>query len=449
MSQADRLLSWRAVAALLLLVDAIAVALAVSIAYQARFRLQLLQLVPDVEPAAVWFVYPVFVAVSSGAFVAFGLYRMSEVGSGYEEYRHVAGACTVSAVALITISYVDEQIPLSRGFLVVAWASSIGLVCGARFLVRRLARYVARRGLRLRRLLIVGANQQAIALAHEMDSAAASSHVCGFLDDYRPRGQLLDGRRVLGEPMALYEVATEVGATHALVVESALSWESLRFVIRSMHYRRTPEVLLAPGMFDVSATPVHLSQLGSVLVLAPQANRIVGVEALLKRLVDLAIAVPTAIATFWLWAKLKGKTPLVWEDLRGHGGTPLRLPSFASNSLRIRHLSRLPYIWWVVAGRLSMVGPRPLGASDAHRFEPWTDVLSALKPGLLGPWWLISSEPIAVEKEIEADLRYARSYTPWMDLLIFWRVAIALLRRQAIGQRVSAGQTYVERSGSA
>jgi lipopolysaccharide/colanic/teichoic acid biosynthesis glycosyltransferase len=76
------------------------------------------------------------------------------------------------------------------------------------------------------------------------------------------------------------------------------------------------------------------------------------------------------------------------------------------------------------------------------------DVLNGLKPGLLGPWWLVSSEPMAVEKEIEADLRYARSYTLLMDLLIFWRVALALLQRRAIGRQVSARQVDAERSGS-
>jgi lipopolysaccharide/colanic/teichoic acid biosynthesis glycosyltransferase len=454
MSRVDRLLSWRAVAATLIVVDAVAVGLAVSGAYEARFRLQLVQLVPGVEPASPWFVFPVFIAVSLLAFLAFGLYRMSGVGSGYEEYRRVAVACTASAVALITISYVDERIALSRGFLVVAWISSVGLVCGARFLVRRLVRHLARRGLRLRRLLVVGANQQAIAIAHEMESATASSYVCGFLDEYRTKGELINGHTVLGEPMALYETATEIGATHALVVESALSWESLRFVIRSMHYRRTPEILLAPGMFDVSATPLHLSQLGSVLLLVPQASRIVGVEALLKRLVDLTIAVPTAIITLpaqaiiWLWLRLEGREPLVWQRVRGQGGTLMRLPSFDSDGLRSLHLSRLPYIWWVVAGLVSLVGPRPLVASEADRFEPWADVLNALKPGLLGPWWLVSSEPMAVEKEIEADLRYARSYTFWMDLLIFCRVALALLQRRAVGRQVSGRQQGAERAGS-
>jgi lipopolysaccharide/colanic/teichoic acid biosynthesis glycosyltransferase len=207
-------------------------------------------------------------------------------------------------------------------------------------------------------------------------------------------------------------------------------------------------------MFDVGATPLHLSQLGSALLLAPQASRIVGVEALLKRLVDLAIAIPTAIATlpaqamFWLWLKLEGREPLVWQSIRGHGGTFMRLPALDSHDLRNLHLSRLPYIWWVVAGRLSLVGPRPLVASQGHRFEPWMDVLNGLKPGLLGPWWLVSSEPMAVEKEIEADLRYARSYTLLMDLLIFWRVALALLQRRAIGRQVSARQVDAERSGS-
>jgi lipopolysaccharide/colanic/teichoic acid biosynthesis glycosyltransferase len=61
-------------------------------------------------------------------------------------------------------------------------------------------------------------------------------------------------------------------------------------------------------------------------------------------------------------------------------------------------------------------------------YERWGDVLAALKPGFIGPWWLSGhGRPAEVNEEIEADLNYARSYSIWLDLRILLAVGWALL----------------------
>src|SRR5207302_561211 len=127
---------------------------------------------------------------------------------------------------------------------------------------------------------------------------AACSTVLGFLSDYRPVGQQVEGLlKVVGEPTQLYELAKRFKATHAIVVQSALSWESLRFVVRSMHAEYGLEVLLAPGLFDVAATPLQFTQVGGATLLLPSASRIVGFEALFKRALDLALSIPGLLIT--------------------------------------------------------------------------------------------------------------------------------------------------------
>jgi len=67
--------------------------------------------------------------------------------------------------------------------------------------------------------------------------------------------------------------------------------------MQSMHQRRMPQILVAAGMFDINATPLQLVQLGSALLLESHASRVTGMEALLKRSLDVAIALPVLIAS--------------------------------------------------------------------------------------------------------------------------------------------------------
>lgn len=427
-AEQPRLLSWNRVRLVLLVADALAVAIALGVAFLGRFEVDVpgLAPVPDLNPL----VPPLILVVFLGTFALFGLYTMPRAaGSGYDEYRRVVTAATFALAAVVMASYLYYQVTVSRGFLLTTWAISLLLVPLARFLVRRLVRRWAGGGRVLRQVLVVGANQQGLAIAKELaGNPVASARVLGFLDEYRPTGSRLGGWEVLGDPMQLRPVAAEVGATHAVVVESALSWESLQHVVRTMHRRGGPEVLLAPGLFDVNATPLQLAQLGSTLLLVPRPTRIVGPEAFLKRLVDILAGLPLAVLSTPLQLILWRRPGVDRVPARGRFGDPVVLVSFRGERTRRAHLSRLPWLWQVVAGRLSLVGPKPVTAVDAERDAPWADLLEALKPGFLGPWWLLDrGEPASLDEEIEVDLHYARAYTAWMDLRILAAVLHALL----------------------
>jgi lipopolysaccharide/colanic/teichoic acid biosynthesis glycosyltransferase len=366
------------------------------------------------------------------------LYSMQFVGSGLYEYRAIVTYTTFAFAAIVIFGYIDDGLAISRAFLLIYWLSAIVLVGIGRFTARRLVRWWSRTRGGLRRVIIVGANEQGVQIARELASnPAACSTVLGFLSEYRPVGQHSGSKLpVLGEPMQLYEVSNRLGATHAVVVESALSWESLRFIVRSMHSSRAPEVLLAPGLLDVAATPLQSTQLGQVMLLVPRATRIVGFEAFFKRSLDLLIALPALVISLpiqlWIWIYLRTKgvgQPIKTFRALGFGGRTITVRQFEGGPLlRASHLSRLPSLWLVVRGAMSIVGPRPMVVGDHGLYERWSDVLTALKPGFIGPWWLsYSHRPTMIQLEIRADLEYARSYTIWADLRILQSVAFTLI----------------------
>jgi lipopolysaccharide/colanic/teichoic acid biosynthesis glycosyltransferase len=263
--------------------------------------------------------------------------------------------------------------------------------------------------------------------------------VIGFLSEYMPKGTLVMGaRRVLGEPMDLARIAEQHGVTRALVVESGLSWESLQAMVRAMHRSNGVAINLIPGLFDLHATPMSPQQLGPVLALAPHPTRIVGLDAAMKRVLDLTLGIPVFFITVPIMALLSAMSLL---SGRGHGleaepvvgsQAPFTMWNFEGPSWAKRaHLTRLPNLLFVLGGSMSLLGPRPLSRNRAEAHLDAMAFLESAKPGFIGPWWLVDkARPQDLEAEISLDLFYLRNYSIWLDIQILVHVVRALLTRR-------------------
>jgi FlaA1/EpsC-like NDP-sugar epimerase len=311
-----RLLRWNRVATLLVATDCVAVTIGLASAYWLRFSAEWLIGLEPREPTLPPFSIAALVPLWIATFAVTGLYQRSNLVSGLAEYRNVLGASAAVVLGIIVLTYLVQVVALSRGFVILAFGGVSAAVWLSRFSVRRLIYAAAARGRPLDRVLIVGANTQAVAIAALLNrSSSASSQVVGFLSEYVPVGQVVgDEIRVLGEPLQLHAVAKEVGATKAVVVESGLSWESLQEVVRHMHRRDPIDICLIPGLFDLHATPIEAVQLGPILALSPQPYRISGLEAGLKRTLD----VTAGVAAFTLALPLMVGLMLA-SALAGHG----------------------------------------------------------------------------------------------------------------------------------
>ena len=96
-------------------------------------------------------------------------------------------------------------------------------------------------------------------------------------------------------------------------------------------------------------------------------------------------------------------------------------------------LDKLPQLFDVLAGRMSLVGPRTVSASQDAAYRRWLPRLLTVKPGWLGPWAVTG--PQAVEEELRLALYYVRNWTIWLDLEILFRVAKQLVLPGGAKQR--------------
>ncbi|MCL4486888.1 MAG: sugar transferase [Chloroflexi bacterium] len=94
--------------------------------------------------------------------------------------------------------------------------------------------------------------------------------------------------------------------------------------------------------------------------------------------------------------------------------------------LRKYSLDELPQLWSVLAGDMSLVGPRPPLASEYAKFDEWQRGKLAVKPGMTG-LWQVRGKPTDFEQWVKLDLEYIERWSLWLDLKILLQTAFVVL----------------------
>ena len=177
-----------------------------------------------------------------------------------------------------------------------------------------------------------------------------------------------------------------------------------------------------------------------------------------KRLLDmlfsasLIILLAPLLLVVWLAVRLVlGKPALFRDERAGLGGRPFRLVKFRSMTeakgpdgnllpdaerlgafgkfLRRTSLDELPQLFNVLAGDMSMVGPRPLPLRYTSRYTPRQATRLLVRPGITGWAQIHGRNAVAWPERLEYDAEYVermgRAGAPVTD---FWIVLVTLVQ---------------------
>ncbi len=449
----------------LLSLDALTITMALALAYYVRIGSGWIPYLSEVDAGAyeraLWVAVPLWLLIS--AFMS--LYQPQLLLGGPQEYAQVFKACSFSVLALVIITFWSRDVLLSRGLLLIAWGLSAAMMSTARFLFRRVIYFWRARGRFQTRTLIVGASQHTRGVVQQLQSSLQSGvTVVGFLDDYLPFGTYVtDGLRVLGTPSDLTQVVREQQVQEVIIFPESLSWESFQETMRDT-IAALPgiEIKVSPGFYEILATDVTVAHKAFVPLFTLRGLRITGAVAVLKTALDYSVALLstvllsplTAVIALILWLRRDGpvfdrpevmglrgrrfRTIKFHTGLSTHvrrslsGPLPGDVPELASASgisrfLFSTRLDKLPQLWDVLRGKMSLVGPRTITCDQADHYGVWLPSLLTVKPGLTGPW-AVDGSP-ALDEEIRLLLYYVRNWTIWFDLQLLFQTMRGLLRR--------------------
>ena len=96
--------------------------------------------------------------------------------------------------------------------------------------------------------------------------------------------------------------------------------------------------------------------------------------------------------------------------------------------LRRTSLDELPQFLHVLSGEMSLVGPRPAIPYEVLAYQTWhrRRVLE-VKPGITGLWQVSGRSRVTFDEMVRLDLRYAKVWSPWMDIKILLLTPRAVL----------------------
>ena len=97
--------------------------------------------------------------------------------------------------------------------------------------------------------------------------------------------------------------------------------------------------------------------------------------------------------------------------------------------LRRTSLDELPQFFNVLKGEMSLVGPRPPIPYEVEAYEIWhRRRFLEVKPGITGLWQVEGRSKVEFDEMVRLDLKYAKTWSPWLDIKILLRTPTAVLR---------------------
>lgn len=101
--------------------------------------------------------------------------------------------------------------------------------------------------------------------------------------------------------------------------------------------------------------------------------------------------------------------------------------------LRRFDLDELPQLLNVLAGHMSLVGPRPHLPEEVSRYKAYERRVFAVRPGLTGLAQVSGRSDLSFKEEVDYDIRYVEEWSLRQDLWILWRTVFVVLGRVGEG----------------
>lgn len=98
--------------------------------------------------------------------------------------------------------------------------------------------------------------------------------------------------------------------------------------------------------------------------------------------------------------------------------------------IRRLSLDELPQLLNVVAGHMSLVGPRPHLPDEVKRYTQYQRRVLAVRPGATGLAQVSGRSDLTFEEEVKLDLQYIEEWSIALDLWILWRTAVVVFGRR-------------------
>ncbi|MFQ5873867.1 MAG: sugar transferase [Dehalococcoidia bacterium] len=377
----------------------------------------------------------------------------------------VAGVLFLTGISFVGVVFLLKYHHLSRLMLLYFGILALVFLTSYRLALWATWRSLRELGYGTRRVLVAGAGDLAQRVASALERESWTNvQVVGFLEDRPPEGFPVLGHLRNAERMVrqhqVDEVVVALGETRrreVLALVQDLQWTPVR-------------VTLVPDYLELATVEASIREVSGIPLVELRAPVIEGVDALVKRAIDLIGAI-VALLTLWpvmlvsaLAIKLSSPGPVLFRQTRvGENGRLYTLHKFRTmqvdapsvapvpdrveelgkatlkrapdspyvtrvgSFLRRYSLDELPQFWNVLKGEMSLVGPRPEVPDIVRLYNPWHLQRLAVKPGLTGPMQVNGRCDLPLDDRVKLEMAYMQNYSLWADLKLIAKTFLAVV----------------------
>jgi lipopolysaccharide/colanic/teichoic acid biosynthesis glycosyltransferase len=125
---------------------------------------------------------------------------------------------------------------------------------------------------------------------------------------------------------------------------------------------------------------------------------------------------------------LRGRSMVGWPDFRLVNDPRV---TRIGRVLRRTSLDELPQLVNVLAGHMSIVGPRPT-SFDFTTYELWQTARLDYRPGLTGPWQIYGRNQMDFAERCRLEISFFRNTSLWRELRLFVATIATVVRRTGV-----------------
>lgn len=452
-------------------VDAFVIVWAVAGAFVVRFGLDPGFVVAGQEFTYAW----LSVAIAIVWWLMLGAWnsRQSRVlGAGPDEYKRVAAA-SLWLFGLIAIFSYALRIDTARGYVGIALPAGLSGLLLARWLLRQHLSVNRGRGDSMSRLLLLGGPGAIQHLAKSLAGAkhagyvAVAAHTPG-LPAHSNSGAVLP---ILGHGSDVGSIMESIDQCHADAVAVSAGVQLDPQTIRELGWElaaRNIGLIMAPALTDIAGPRIHTQQVAGLPLIHVTTPTLEGGQRVAKRLFDIAassiliIASLPFMAVIAILVRSDSRGPIFFRQERvGMEGSRFWMLKFRSmvvdaearlaeishqnegsgvlfklkndprvtrigGTLRKYSLDELPQLFNVLAGSMSLVGPRPPLPTEVEAYEQDVRRRLLVKPGLTGLWQVSGRSNLSWQDSVRLDLYYVENWSLAGDLVIILRTVRAV-----------------------
>lgn len=368
----------------------------------------------------------------------------------------------VSSAGILYLSFRE----VSRALFVVFVINTFLMCLAWRVLARAYFRTRSQSPMVARRLLVVGIGPLGQSVAIQIEKARAENLILvGFVDDgYQDQKKVAS----LGKVGELKALISQYKITDVVIALPYSAYHKMSEIVLCLD-ELPVGVWVALGFFDLALYRTNIEDFAGIPMLDLRASAIDDYQRMVKRAFDLSIGLSALVPALPLIALsalmifLEDGRPVLFRQKRvGENGRLFEMIKFRTmiknaeqlqglvgrrdregnlihkvkddpRVTRVGHLLRrfsldeLPQLFNVLAGTMSLVGPRPEMPYLVEKYQAWQRKRFAVPPGMTG-WWQVSGRSDRpMHLHTEDDLYYIQNYSIWLDLQIIVRTIWVVL----------------------